>query len=100
MTDVATEQGMAAAAGLGPNAFFQRLDASSEADWQTAIAFTGAEFGPLHVLVNNAFRGIGLQTLTATLEAFQSQFTVTTNGVFLGMKHAAPAMTEGGAIIN
>src|SRR5215204_3161061 len=58
-------------------AIFQKLDVSSEAEWQAAIAATLAAFGKLDILVN-------------------------ATGTFLGMKFAIPEMKKagGGSIVN
>ena len=66
-------------------------DVSREADWNAALAVV-EKVGPLDVLVNNAYAGIGLTLETATPETFRQNFAVTTNGVFLGLKLAAPRM--------
>ena len=59
-------------------------------------------FGSLNVLVNNA--GIYSRTpiVESSLKEFQKILDVNLNGVFLGTKHAIPAMIEsgGGSIIN
>ena len=41
----------------GGEALFVRLDVTSQADWERAVAVTVAQFGGLDILVNNA--GIG-----------------------------------------
>ena len=81
---------------------FIHLDVSSEEQWQDAIAQTEREFGTLDVLVNNA--GIlKFNALTdVPLEEFRQVIDVNLVGVFLGMKHAIPAMKRAGkgAIVN
>ena len=52
--DVREEDGQAVARDLGQEAFFIRLDVTSEADWEHAVATTVERFGALSVLVNNA----------------------------------------------
>jgi NAD(P)-dependent dehydrogenase (short-subunit alcohol dehydrogenase family) len=78
------------------------LDVSDEQAWQHAVETTLAEFGALHVLVNNA--GIGAQTTveTETAETWERVIGVTQRGVWLGMKHAGPAIlaSGGGGIVN
>jgi NAD(P)-dependent dehydrogenase (short-subunit alcohol dehydrogenase family) len=103
LTDVAEAAGEAAARGIvarGGRALFLVHDASDEAAWTSVLGRIEREFGRLDVLVNNAYRGIGLTISSASLEDFQDNFRVTANGVFLGIKLAAPLMEAGGSIIN
>ena len=59
-------------------------------------------FGGLHVLVNNAGVVKIATPETCTLDDFRFQNAVMTEGVFLGCKHAIPAIkaSGGGSIIN
>jgi NAD(P)-dependent dehydrogenase (short-subunit alcohol dehydrogenase family) len=102
IADVLDAEGKALADRLGPSARFVRLDVTSEPGWQDAVAATVAAFGKLDVLVNNA--GISGTYVTDTLstEAWDRLMDVNAKGVFLGMKHAIPAMEQagGGAIVN
>lgn len=86
---------------------YVRHDVTSEADWVAAVAFAKQTFGGLDILVNNA--GIfWLRPLAATtLEAFRHMQQINVEGVFLGLKHAIPAIAErahqwdgGGAVVN
>jgi NAD(P)-dependent dehydrogenase (short-subunit alcohol dehydrogenase family) len=99
--DVLEGEGAQVAAGIGDNARFARLDVTSETAWSTAIAATLAAFGKLDVLVNNA--GIsGSDPDIMSTSAWDRLMAVNAKGVFLGMKHAIPAMrgAGGGAIVN
>ena len=102
LTDLNAEAGEALAADIGGDALFIRHDVSSEQDWQQVIAATVERFGRLDVLVNNA----GMMRMTditqCSLEEYQLINRVNNDSVFLGCKHAIPAMTEsgGGSIIN
>jgi NAD(P)-dependent dehydrogenase (short-subunit alcohol dehydrogenase family) len=80
---------------------------TSEDDWIAAVAFARERFGGLDVLVNNAgvfwMKPMGVETL----ESFRRMQQVNVEGVFLGLKHAIPAIAErahqwggGGSIIN
>src|SRR5260370_4445735 len=83
-------------------AIFQRLDVTSEAEWQAAIAGTMAAFGGLDVLVSDAgISGSAVDDLFDTA-AWQRLMAVNATGVFLGMKYAIPVMQKagGGAIVN
>ena len=79
-----------------------RLDVTSEADWESAVAAVMGELGALDVLVNNA--GIYNRALVedTTLEEWERVMDVNSTGVFLGTKHAIPAMRRsgGGSIVN
>ena len=86
----------------GADSLFVRLDVTSEADWESAVAAVMGEFGALDVLVNNA--GIYNRALVedTTLEEWERVMSVNSTGVFLGTKHAVPAMRRsgGGSIVN
>jgi NAD(P)-dependent dehydrogenase (short-subunit alcohol dehydrogenase family) len=86
---------------------FLKHDVTSESDWIAAIAFAQKTFGGLDILVNNA--GIfWMKPITETaLEDFRRMQQINVEGVFLGMKHAIPAIAQraqqwdgGGAIVN
>jgi NAD(P)-dependent dehydrogenase (short-subunit alcohol dehydrogenase family) len=103
--DVLEEQGQQVAGEIaqqGGAATFVRLDVTVESDWQRAVGIAEQTYGKLDVLVNNA--GIvRMAPLDETsLEAWNEVITVNETGVFLGMKHAVPAMRRagGGSIIN
>jgi len=86
----------------GGEAFFVRLDVTSEAGWRQAIAATVARFGRLDVLVNNAgiTRRVGIEE--TSVEMWDEVMAVNARGVFLGTKVAIPEMRRvgGGSIIN
>ncbi len=84
-----------------------RHDVTSETDWVAAVAFAKEKFGGLDIMVNNA--GVfWLKPITQTsLEDFRRMQEINVDGVFLGLKHAIPAIAEragkwngGGAIVN
>lgn len=86
---------------------YVRHDVTSEEDWIAAVAFAKETFGGLDILVNNAgifwMKPIAMESL----ESFRRMQQVNVEGVFLGMKHAIPAIAEraqkwdgGGAIVN
>lgn len=86
---------------------YVRHDVASEDDWIAVVAFARTKFGGLDILVNNA--GIfWLRPLAATtLEDFRHMQQINVEGVFLGLKHAIPAIAEraqrwdgGGSVVN
>jgi len=88
--------------GAGGQARFVKLDVSSESDWRAAIDAAVSAFGRLDILVNNAgISGTFDQDMLST-SAWDSLMNVNAKGVFLGMKHAVPAMQKagGGSIVN
>ena len=101
--DVLEAEGQAAAESIPDGAaVFARLDVTSEDDWRRAAALAEERYGRLDILVNNA--GIsasgGIEDTTA--EEWDRVMAVNAKGVFLGTKHAIPAMRRagGGSIIN
>jgi NAD(P)-dependent dehydrogenase (short-subunit alcohol dehydrogenase family) len=83
-------------------AIFQKLDVTSETEWQTAIAATIAAYGKLDILVNDAgISGSAVDDLFDTA-AWQRLMAVNATGAFLGMKFAIPVMQKagGGSIVN
>jgi NAD(P)-dependent dehydrogenase (short-subunit alcohol dehydrogenase family) len=86
----------------GGQARFVKLDVTSEADWERAVAGAVEAFGRLDVLVNNAGISGTFDPDTLSTAAWDALMNVNAKGVFLGMKHAIPRMREagGGAIVN
>jgi NAD(P)-dependent dehydrogenase (short-subunit alcohol dehydrogenase family) len=102
VADVLEAEGKEVAKAIGDAARFVKLDVTNEAEWQAAVAFAEREFGKLTILVNNAgISGTYQPDLTST-EAWDKVMDINAKGVFLGMKHAVPAMKRagGGAIVN
>lgn len=103
--DVLDEIGQQVAADLtrqGGAATYAHLDVTTESQWQQAVATAESLYGKLDILVNNA--GIvRMAPLDETsLDAWNEVININQTGVFLGMKHAIPAMRRagGGSIIN
>ncbi len=101
IADVDGDAGAALAAQLGPDASFQALDVTSEADWQAAMSAVERQHGRLDILVNNA----GITTVgtieTLSLADFRTMLDIDLIGVFLGCKHAVgPMKANGGSVIN
>jgi NAD(P)-dependent dehydrogenase (short-subunit alcohol dehydrogenase family) len=79
-----------------------RMDVTRSEDWADAVKLAEERFGHLDVLVNNA--GIIAEggAVDEDEEVWHRVIAVNQTGMFLGMKHAVPAMRRvgGGSIIN
>ena len=101
--DVLEAEGRAVAASIpGGQAIFARLDVTSEADWQRAVGMAEEIYKRLDILVNNAGVSAVGGIEDTTVEEWDRVMSVNAKGVFLGTKHAIPAMQRsgGGSIIN
>jgi NAD(P)-dependent dehydrogenase (short-subunit alcohol dehydrogenase family) len=102
IADVMEHEGKQVADSLGAAARFEKLDVTNEENWAEAVANTVKAFGKLDLLVNNAgISGSAEQDLHST-PAWHRIMDINATGVFLGMKHAIPAMIKagGGSIVN
>jgi NAD(P)-dependent dehydrogenase (short-subunit alcohol dehydrogenase family) len=105
VTDV-DEAGLKETAALigkaGGTASAHRHDVTSEARWAEIVAAAKAEFGGLHILVNNAGIAIGASVFEMSYEQWSRQQAINVDGVFFGVKHAVPliAASGGGSVIN
>src|SRR6266851_4551048 len=76
----------------GGEATYVHLDVTSEADWVEAVGTAVNRYGKLDILVNNAGMVIR-KGIEDTSEAdWDRIMAVNAKGVFLGTKHAIPAM--------
>ena len=102
LADLDDAQGQVVADELGENAIYLHLDVTDEENWKSVVAQTVKAFGKLDILVNNAGMMIMGNVVEADLESYRKINAVNNEGVFLGCKHAIPAMVEsgGGSIIN
>lgn len=102
VTDVSGRQEDVAMA-LGEGAAAMRVDVSDDADVEAMIRYATEQFGRLDVLCNNAgIDGDVAPLAECSVENFDRVLAVNLRGVYLGMRHAIPAMvaTGGGSIIN
>jgi len=105
LTDVTDEEGQEVASTIrdeGGSALYLHHDVSDEGSWETLVGKTVAEFGGIHVLVNNAGIGTFDDVEQETVEGWDRLISINQRGVWLGMKHSGPAMLEagGGSIVN
>jgi cyclopentanol dehydrogenase len=104
--DIRDAEGRKVEAGIraeGGDAVYVHLDVTSEADWRKAVETATGRYGRLDVLINNA--GIIIPKVPIedrTAEEWDRVMAVNAKGVFLGTKHAIPAMRRagGGSIVN
>jgi NAD(P)-dependent dehydrogenase (short-subunit alcohol dehydrogenase family) len=86
----------------GGAATYVHLDVTNEDSWLAAVATAVQTYGGLHILVNNAGIYIRKRIEETTEDDLDQILAVNVKGVFLGTKHAIPAMRQagGGSIIN
>ena len=105
IADILEPEGNAVAAQIregGGDASFIKLDVTSEDDWRDAMEFTLNTYGRLDVLINNAAIYKRTPIVQTGLDEWNQIMDINSTGVFLGTKHAVPAMQKsgGGSIIN
>ncbi|MBA3689885.1 MAG: SDR family oxidoreductase [Actinobacteria bacterium] len=105
VADVLDEDGEATADELrsrGFDAEYARLDVRDPEAWARTIGEVETARGRFDVLVNNAGVISTGGAIEEPLETWDRVIAINQTGVFLGMKHAIPAMlrTGGGAIVN
>lgn len=101
VSDVNADAAEAVAKSL-PGAIAVACDVSSEEQVAALIAAATDEYGALHVMVNNAGIVIPAAVVQTSLADWRRVISINLDGVFLGIKHAAPAIAAagGGAIVN
>jgi NAD(P)-dependent dehydrogenase (short-subunit alcohol dehydrogenase family) len=103
IADMQRERGQALAAELGKAATFVACEVRQEDQVKAAVDAAVGHFGRLDCIFNNAGFGGALGPIDEiAAEEFDLTFDVLVRGVFLGMKHAIPALRRqgGGSIIN
>ena len=105
ISDVRDESGERAAAALreiGGEALYLHLDVTSEEAWRAAVEATITAYGRLDVLVNNAGGCVSTSIETLSPAEWDMELATHAKGVFLGTRHAIPAMRAGGggSIVN
>jgi NAD(P)-dependent dehydrogenase (short-subunit alcohol dehydrogenase family) len=104
--DIRDDEGKKVEAAIrahGGDALYVHLDVTSETDWQAAVQTTTSRYGKLDVLINNAAIVIPRVPIEErTVAEWDRVMSVNAKGVFLGTKHAIPAMRRagGGSIVN
>ncbi|MFL6965948.1 SDR family NAD(P)-dependent oxidoreductase [Pseudomonas alvandae] len=106
MTDVLDAPGSAVAQELrdaGYDVHYLHMDVTSEADWIAVVKEAEARWGRVDILLNNAgIVGSMKGAHEEELSAWTKLTAINQQGVFLGIKHAVPAMQRagGGSIVN
>jgi 3alpha(or 20beta)-hydroxysteroid dehydrogenase len=100
--DILDADGAALAAELSSDARYIRLDVTKPDDWAAAVALCVADFGGLHILVNNAGIFGGAAIVDHPLDLWQRMIEINLTGVFLGIRAATSALVASGSgsIIN
>lgn len=91
-----TDDGTAWCASV-PRSSYLKLDVTSEANWQQAIAQVEADHGALDILVHVAGIVVVERLQNTTLDQWRKQMAVNVDGPFLGTKVAADLMQRTGA---
>ncbi len=105
LADILDVEGEATAAQIrenGGEASYVHLDVTSEDEWRNAVDFALQTYGRLDILINNAAIYKRTPIVDTDVEEWREIMEVNSTGVFLGTKHAIPAMQRsgGGSIIN
>jgi cyclopentanol dehydrogenase len=104
--DIRDDEGRKVEAAIrarGGDAVYVHLDVTSEPDWQQAVGTAIDRYRKLDILINNAailIPRVPIEERTAA--EWDQVMAVNAKGVFLGTKHAIPAMRRagGGSIVN
>ena len=99
--DVLDDQGTQTAADInkaGGRATYINLDVTKEAPWANAVGQATTRYGKLDILVNNAGIFPGRDFEEVSVDDWHKLVAVNLTGVFLGTKHAAPALRESGRL--
>ncbi|MFG3203887.1 SDR family NAD(P)-dependent oxidoreductase [Streptomyces sp. NPDC048192] len=102
LADVAEERGEAVAARItedGGQARFVTADVAAEQDWRRIVTAAHA-YGPVDVLVSNAFTVDVTPAHEMSLESWQRQLSVNLTAAFLGFRAALPDLrARRGAVV-
>lgn len=98
----AAEETAAQIVGIGGSAVAIETDVTDSGSVIKMVEAASAAFGGLDILVNNAGVGFEGDVVNLTEGEWHKTLDVNLKGVFLGLRHAVPAMIQrgGGAIVN
>lgn len=100
IAEIDPETGKQAAAELGSRVRFVRTDVTQRASVYEMAEAVRAEFGVLHVLVNNAGTNFFCDPLNADDATWQACIDLDMKGAWICVQALVPLMTEGGSILN
>ena len=103
IADLQDDEGRRVEGAIGADCLYVRTDVSRSADMEELVAKAVAKFGRLDIMFNNAgIVMVGINLIDLTEADFDRHIAINLKGVWLGMKHAIPAMlkTGGGSIVN
>ena len=100
--DLNERDGTALADQLGSNVVFRRADVAVSTDVRGLVELAEQRFGGLDVLFNNAGIAVFKTIEETSEEEWDRVVAVNLRSIYLGIKHAIPAMRRrgGGSIIN
>ncbi|MCX4793137.1 glucose 1-dehydrogenase [Streptomyces sp. NBC_01242] len=96
LADIAEVAGERVAAGIratGGRALFVRTDVADEGDWGRIVS-AARTFGPVDVLVSNAFTVDVTPAHEMTVTSWERQLAVNLTGAFLGFRAVLPDLRE------
>ncbi|MGW8066847.1 SDR family NAD(P)-dependent oxidoreductase [Streptomyces ziwulingensis] len=97
VTDIRDREGQALVAGItstGGRAFYRRLDVSSREAWDEARQETENRYGPVDVLVSNAFTMSQPALADLTEPDWTASLQVNLTGAFHGIRSVLPGMRQ------
>ncbi|PZN94160.1 MAG: 3-beta hydroxysteroid dehydrogenase [Alphaproteobacteria bacterium] len=94
LTDINAAGAAEQAAQIGASARSIGHDVTSPEQWEAAIAFAEAEFGGIHILVNNAGISAGTTVEATSFEDWRRVHAIDLDSVFFGCKLALPLMAR------
>ncbi|MGM0901119.1 MAG: glucose 1-dehydrogenase [Bacillota bacterium] len=100
---LAGEQKAAEITAKGGQALFVQTDVRKETDIINLVKTTYEKYGQIHILINNAGKGIFKSPYEVTLEEWDDVMNTNLRSVFLASREAGKYMREnkeGGAIVN
>ncbi|MBT2412779.1 SDR family oxidoreductase [Streptomyces sp. ISL-12] len=99
VTDIRDREGQAVVAGIteaGGHAFYHRLDVSTRQAWDGARQETENRYGPVDVLVSNAFTMTRPALADLTEREWSDSLQVNLTGAFHGIRSVLPGMRQRG----
>lgn len=100
ISEESARQTVATIEQAGGRAIAILADLTREADCARAVAEAVDRFGTIEILINNVGAGMGGAVTEITEESFDRAIALNTKSAIFMAKHAIPAMTEGGAVVN